>query len=97
MSARPYSYFHWLDIQNDAFRAGAFYQDGNLMIPSYIYLRGLTERAADEWKKRGFVWDKFERAWVRSIPAHAAQDQIAKANQMMRAIYGVSFGEEQAK
>lgn len=97
MSARPYGYFHWLDMQNDSFRAGAFYENGNLMIPSYIYLRGLTERAADEWKKRGFTWDKLERAWVRPIPAHAAQDQITKANQMMSTIYGVPFGKDATK
>lgn len=85
---------HRLDRANEAFRAGAFYRDGNLVIPSYIYLRGLTERAAAEWRKRGFTWDEMEHEWTRAIPEPVAPTQITKANQIMSTIYGVPFGKD---
>jgi len=87
MSARPYSYFHFLDLRLAEMKQGAYYRDGLLRIPSYLYIPHATEHAATEWKKRGLKWDALAREWVIPIPERAAQTQIAKANAIYFSIY----------
>jgi len=82
-----------MDRRNVEFRAGAFYRDGVVVIPSYIYCKGMSERCAEIWARNGFRLNRDRQQWERVVPEDKAELTIKWANAHLQNVWQLPFGE----